>query len=1126
MSHNYPYRQPASDSDLRPDPRRYGPGADRDFYRQSQESFSSSSRSSAGLQSAPGSQDGVLSLLSSCGLEPEDLSVLAKLPEDILTVESLPQILKHIKGKKGAVQPFPPRSPEDVEFTGKVGTIKPLPTRAPTSPPSSSASFKPLSSGHWPSTSAASRDWEQLRRQPVQYPLHLISSSSAPPESQLDRWAGHKTSSSVRSPPSSSRRAVDHDHRPRHPSYGKEGSSFSTPGSVDRARPSRLSTAGSADYRSVPPRLDEDRRDSRSSYSSRGPAPSPMPSKKQALDFHGTSPAVFPYSCSLCDITVLSEKAWIQHINTTGHADGQLNLLQQFPRWDCRLGRVGRDDNQSNQRKDGPRPGPPTPRPNQNRDPQTSKKQQKASDKGKVVCAKFPPQSVDEVRLRKLIEPFGKVGKILMFPSLAFVEMGSCDQAKDVVKFYSSSDKAARKEKIEFSISNAFSFLQSSQVVSFTPAPTGEDGRSDLISIAKRFGEPLYTLFLPSKAFVEMKLSAEAQKLVDYYSTNLLRINTDTIQVSFSSEYRTLMRVPSAQKYEDEPTKTMESNRDQRTGSRERSPRQSQSEEKSEEPENSEPRSAEEPQKDQGVSTNTEASAEEEDQMGGEDQSATEDSDLEGMEVIAEDGENVEGEDDLESQEEENQEKSVQPEESLEADEQKLESFEANKDKPELQEMEETEANEEQKPVTEEKKERRSEMEQEEPAHTQDEEAEFPVDLENCITLDEVKTDDEDEGPPADGHSEGASESSRVLFFGTMPLQYTDMEFISLMRGFGTVLHYLLIQDRQQGFIEMSSSSEALKAAEELQSKPAYISGTRLIGILSEKFSGLTNGWPVPEEERSEERSGGRSTASTSEPDQKTSEGKMRSRGAPETETSNSILEIETSEIITRTQKGMETESPDQITSDGKTRSRTSPEQEPPKTSGRRTRSRKSVEKETSEMNPEEETSEEKQETLKQTSKEKTPRNGSEEGPAQRNTRTRNATSRSILDTNVEKRKGSPENNAVPLKTLRTEGAAEEEANEEKNQEMKTDVNNPEAPEPPEQELGTEREAAPAEGATEPEKPAKPVGAEFVRPVVGYFCNLCQLIFIDEDEAKFQHCSTPAHYRNYQEKTGKDPWMG
>lgn len=79
-------------------------------------------------------------------------------------------------------------------------------------------------------------------------------------------------------------------------------------------------------------------------------------------------------------------------------------------------------------------------------------------------------------------------------------------------------------------------------------------------------------------------------------------------------------------------------------------------------------------------------------------------------------------------------------------------------------------------------------------------------------------------------------------------------------------------------------------------------------------------------------------------------------------------------------------------------------------------------------------------------------------------------------------------------------------------------------------------------------------GTEFVRPVVGYFCNLCQVIYADEDEAKEQHCSSEGHYRKYQvhtwvyafilklfpllplwallihfyflpqEKTGKDPW--
>ncbi|XP_014880464.1 matrin 3-like 1.1 isoform X3 [Poecilia latipinna] len=986
----FPFRQP-SDSDLRPDPRRYGSGAERDFFRPPQES----------LLPGPAPQDGVLSLLSSCGLEPEDLSVLAKLPEDILTVESLPQILKQIKGQKAPPPGCPPRPEEPFHL----GTTKPLPARPP-SPPPPSSSFKAFS--------PAPRDWERLRRQPVQYPLHLLSSEPRP-----DRWPGQQASGSGRSPPppssSSTRRAVDQDLRPRPPVYGKDGSSFG--GSAGRTRPSRFS--GSGDFRTAPP-LDERRRDSRPSFSShvlnrarhpapnraRDPASGAMPSKKQALDFHGTSPPAFPYSCSLCDIAVLSEKVWIQHVNTTGHADGQLNLLQRFPRWDCRLESAGRDENQSNQRRDGANPAPPPPRPNQNRaDPQTSKKQQKAADKGKVVCAKFPPQAVDEASLRKLIEPFGKVGKVLMFPSLAFVEMGSSDQAKDLVKFYSSSDPEARKVNVEFNISNAFSFLQSSQVVSFTPAPSGEDGRSDLLSIAKRFGEPLYTLFLPSKAFVEMKLSAEAQKLVDYYSASALRINGATIQVAFSSEYRTLLRVPSAQKYEDEPAKTKEPKRTQRARTRSRSrdrsgggrrrrsgsgdrkrpeirtrtrsrsrerhgtsspgQNQNQMEGKPKEPQNPESRSAAEPQRDEGGDDDEvhPVAEEEEDQLGDEDQS---DSDIEGMEVIAEDGQNL---DDEEEEEEDDEEQKPEP---------------PGADGGEL---EKTGAEEEEEMMKEE------EEEQQQPATEEEEEVEFPVDLESCITLDEVKTDDEDEAPPADGRCEedGKTGSPEP---GPEPTGLTRDD-----EGSGS-------DSRIQ---EEPEPSEPTRSTETLEPEPDRI--------------GLE----------------------------------------PESQT--------------RFQKVLETQRV--------------------KTPQMKTRSRKS-------------------------SGDDGTRTGSDEELDQPKT-----ASRTAPEPGPEKRKATPENNGVPLKTLRTENGpepgqnqdtAEPKADEEEKQQIKTDEQNPAEPEPLEQESA----APPAEGATEPQKP---VGAEFVRPVVGYFCNLCQLIFIDEDEAKLQHCATPAHYRKYQEKTGKDPWI-
>ncbi|XP_017162613.1 matrin 3-like 1.1 isoform X3 [Poecilia reticulata] len=914
----FPFRQP-SDSDLRPDPRRYGSGAERDFFRPTQES----------LLPGPAPQDGVLSLLSSCGLEPEDLSVLAKLPEDILTVESLPQILKQIKGQKAPPPGGPPRQEEPFHL----GTTKPLPARPP-SPPPPSSSYKAFS--------PAPRDWEQLRRQPVQYPLHLLSSLPRP-----DRWPGQRASGSGRSPPppssKSTRRAVDQDLRPRPPVYGKDGSSFG--GSAGRTRPSRFS--GSGNFRTAPP-LDERRRDSRPSFSShvpdraRHPAPTralnrardtasgAMPSKKQALDFHGTSPPAFPYSCSLCDIAVLSEKVWIQHVNTTGHADGQLNLLQRFPRWDCHLESAGRDENQSNQRKDGANPAPPPPRPNQNRaDPQTPKKQQKASDKGKVVCAKFPPQAEDEASLRKLIEPFGKVGKILMFPSLAFVEMGSSDQAKDLVKFYSSSDPEARKVKVEFNISNAFSFLQSSQVVSFTPAPSGEDGRSDLLSIAKRFGEPLYTLFLPSKAFVEMKLSAEAQKLVDYYSASALRINGATIQVAFSSEYRTLLRVPSAQKYEDESAKTKEPNRTRRARTRSRSrdrsgggrrrrsgsgdrkrpetrtrtrsrsrerhetsfpgQNQNQMEGKPKEPQNSESRSAAEPQRDEGGDDDDEvhpAAEEEEDQLGDEDQS---DSDIEGMEVIAEDGQNLD-----EDEEDEDDDEEQKPEPPG-ADGGELEKTGAEEEEEMMKEEEE----EQQKPATEE-----------------EEEVEFPEDLESCITLDEVKTDDEDEAPPAD-EEDGKTGSTEP---GPEPTGPTpDAE------GSGS-------DSRTQEEPEPTRSTETLE----------------------------------PEPDRTE----------------------------PESQT--------------RFQKVLETQRA--------------------KTPRMKTRSRKS-------------------------SGDDGTRTGSDEELDQTKT-----ASRTAPEPGPEKRKATPENNGVPLKTLRTEtgpepgqNQEEPEADEEKKQQIKTDEQNPAEPEPLEQ---------------------------------------------------------------------------
>lgn len=68
--------------------------------------------------------------------------------------------------------------------------------------------------------------------------------------------------------------------------------------------------------------------------------------------------------------------------------------------------------------------------------------------------------------------------------------------------------------------------LQSSRVVSFAPAPTEENGQSDLMSVVKRFGPPLYTLFLPSMVRL-VSLFCFCSSGVSSWNVNVLMRSTD-----------------------------------------------------------------------------------------------------------------------------------------------------------------------------------------------------------------------------------------------------------------------------------------------------------------------------------------------------------------------------------------------------------------------------------------------------------------------------------------------------------------------------------------------------------------------------------------------------------------------
>lgn len=99
------------------------------------------------------------------------------------------------------------------------------------------------------------------------------------------------------------------------------------------------------------------------------------------------------------------------------------------------------------------------------------------------MCVKFPPQAVDEVFLRRLAERFGPVTQVLMFPSLvslrlwrscswrsprltvrrplqAFMELGSAQQAHDLVQFHQEEPPTVQGQPMEFRVSHTFSFPQ------------------------------------------------------------------------------------------------------------------------------------------------------------------------------------------------------------------------------------------------------------------------------------------------------------------------------------------------------------------------------------------------------------------------------------------------------------------------------------------------------------------------------------------------------------------------------------------------------------------------------------------------------------------------------------------
>lgn len=354
MSYNQPYRNPQGDKDARIYTR------DSSAYRSGIRSSSPHRTSSSSSELSVFPPNKALSFLHSCGLDAEDLQTLAKLPEHLITTDTLPDLLTQIKKKKlthtsssrsGALSASSSaRSWDDRSHAQSVEYPLDLPVHESYSLNQEQAQTW---DDHWgdvqqTSSSAASSyvvEYNHLKEKKSYYDelSYAAEPSREMSYSNYGKDVGHSSHFSSRDVSHSSHlpsRDSQTSHRAsrdlgqssqlssRYISQSSVRSSRdvaqsshlssrdirvpSLLSSRDIAQPSPMSNRNVGipsllSMRDLAPASRLSIRDVRQSSWRKDAAPR-APTRKEASDFHGRTPPVFPYACILCEITVLSNK--------------------------------------------------------------------------------------------------------------------------------------------------------------------------------------------------------------------------------------------------------------------------------------------------------------------------------------------------------------------------------------------------------------------------------------------------------------------------------------------------------------------------------------------------------------------------------------------------------------------------------------------------------------------------------------------------------------------------------------------------------------------------------------------------------------------------------------------------
>lgn len=268
------------------------------------------------------------SILASFGLSNEDLEVLSHYPDDQLTPDTLPFILRDIQINKTNIQKVPPNAPapsSSSSFSRNIPDLQlprsrssPMPSSRPPEVPSfltvTQTAGKVIDYGHASRANEENNTRETFKREPLsgERTVKMYASSTPPPQNvpRVDKVERHQLplarTEASRHGDRDYRRAND-DHRKSHRSPPREFSPLSKHRNIDR------------DYRRegpkprISPDTESETSSRRSLSSSSGSkqlrsSSKKLPTATMISDFSAAVPKVYPHTCSLCHIECNQEK--------------------------------------------------------------------------------------------------------------------------------------------------------------------------------------------------------------------------------------------------------------------------------------------------------------------------------------------------------------------------------------------------------------------------------------------------------------------------------------------------------------------------------------------------------------------------------------------------------------------------------------------------------------------------------------------------------------------------------------------------------------------------------------------------------------------------------------------------